>query len=452
MPTPPNLLMICVDDLAPLLGCYGHDEMHTPTSTDWPRGASASRTPIVKSPSAAPPARRSSPASSPPATASPPTTPARMRRPPASPPSRVCSAMRATTPRAHARSSTATATTAAFGMSGSTMASRPSPGPTTLPTPSPPGQAPIRKPGPATAGRSAAAPPTRSPTSPTRHTTTAPPPLGRCNNSKHILEKTRPPSSSASARSRFTSPSPLPKSIGTSTTPNRYLSPTTSTPRPACPMPRSPTTASCVITRISLKPAPSTTPPLDTSSTATAPGSPTSTHRWARSSTLSTAPAWLKIPSSSSGSTTAGPSATRGSGAKHTLRETSLHVPLLLSGPGLPAHTTVRQPVANLDLFPTLCDLLHLPPPDHLDGRSILPLIHDPDRVDPDARVFSRHEAGDSIRTPRYRYSQWTRPAEGGGGVYARTLFDLTTDPGELNNLADDPAHAATVQSLAALL
>jgi arylsulfatase A-like enzyme len=53
---------------------------------------------------------------------------------------------------------------------------------------------------------------------------------------------------------------------------------------------------------------------------------------------------------------------------------------------------------------------------------------------------------GYSVRTEKYRYTAW------GGGKQGVQLFDYAKDPGELKNLADDPAYADTVKKLKALL
>ena len=53
---------------------------------------------------------------------------------------------------------------------------------------------------------------------------------------------------------------------------------------------------------------------------------------------------------------------------------------------------------------------------------------------------------GYSVRTERYRYTEWD------GGKRGVQLYDYSVDPGELRNLADDPAHAETVKRLKAML
>ncbi len=132
---------------------------------------------------------------------------------------------------------------------------------------------------------------------------------------------------------------------------------------------------------------------------------------------------------------------------KHCLYETSLRIPLIVRAPGVTPGPT-RALVDNLDIYPTLCDLLDLPRPDHeLPGRSMVPLLDDPTAAIKD-HSLSRYHHGESVRTDRYRYSEWRRD----GRVVGRTLFDHASDPDEGRNLADDPAHGATATELAELL
>ncbi len=125
---------------------------------------------------------------------------------------------------------------------------------------------------------------------------------------------------------------------------------------------------------------------------------------------------------------------------KHCLYETSLRVPLMLRVPG-------RRPgrcdsiVDNLDIYPTFCELLDLPEPEHgLDGHSLVPTLEDPG-ASVRTHSQSRYHLGRSVRTDRYRYSRW----EDASGFHGHTLFDHAEDPDEANNLANDPTHAAVV-------
>jgi hypothetical protein len=81
-------------------------------------------------------------------------------------------------------------------------------------------------------------------------------------------------------------------------------------------------------------------------------------------------------------------------------------------------------------------------------GRSLLPLMHDPQATWADAAV-SRYHGGESIRTDRYRYSEWRDDA---GELIGRALFDHHDDPGERTNLAEAAGHQQTCNDLSAQL
>jgi arylsulfatase A-like enzyme len=54
--------------------------------------------------------------------------------------------------------------------------------------------------------------------------------------------------------------------------------------------------------------------------------------------------------------------------------------------------------------------------------------------------------AGYSLRTDRYRYTEWD------GGKQGVELYDHENDPHEFTNLAKDPKHAETAKQLSAKL
>jgi len=65
--------------------------------------------------------------------------------------------------------------------------------------------------------------------------------------------------------------------------------------------------------------------------------------------------------------------------AKQTLWEDGTRVPLIVAGPGIPEGRVCDQPVQLLDVMPTLVDLCGLPPGRPMDGRSLAPLLKNPD-------------------------------------------------------------------------
>ncbi|NBU73775.1 MAG: iduronate-2-sulfatase [Planctomycetes bacterium] len=140
---------------------------------------------------------------------------------------------------------------------------------------------------------------------------------------------------------------------------------------------------------------------------------------------------------------------------KMSLFEESARVPLVIAAPGGRSGAVAKHTVELVDVCPTLCDLAGVPLPAGVDGRSLAPLV----RADAaDREQFADRPAftevglgkfnGVSLRSGRWRYTAWQGP----DGLAGRQLYDHDTDPRELLNLADDPAHAATLQSLDAEL
>ncbi len=131
---------------------------------------------------------------------------------------------------------------------------------------------------------------------------------------------------------------------------------------------------------------------------------------------------------------------------KGRLWEEATRVPLTIHAPGLThPDSASAEAVSLLDLYPTVCDLLKVAKPAHLDGASLLPLLKDPAaRRDRPAltTMGGGDRAGYAARDRRWRYLRY---ADGG-----EELYDHDSDPHEWVNLADRPEHAAIKQALAA--
>jgi arylsulfatase A-like enzyme len=148
---------------------------------------------------------------------------------------------------------------------------------------------------------------------------------------------------------------------------------------------------------------------------------------------------------------------------KQTAFDTDIHVPLVVTGPGVPPGLKIDQMVQNIDLCPTFAELAQTPPPATVNGRSLVPLLqggavadwrnvvlvehHDPkfDATDPDADTGTVKNPAtyEAIRTATTVYVEY---------VTGETEYhDRTTDPDELANTAAS-LPAATVAKLHATI
>jgi iduronate 2-sulfatase len=143
---------------------------------------------------------------------------------------------------------------------------------------------------------------------------------------------------------------------------------------------------------------------------------------------------------------------------KMSLFEESSRVPMLIVAPGVASKGSVaKSPVSQVDLFPTLAELCGLKAPSNLQGQSLVPMLKDtsvtgrgwaitqvtrgnPATQKPNAKAKSFF--GYSLRTPRWRYTEWDEGNQG------RELYDHDADPLEQTNLASNPEHAKTVAEL----
>ncbi|HEX7273510.1 MAG TPA: sulfatase [Casimicrobiaceae bacterium] len=131
---------------------------------------------------------------------------------------------------------------------------------------------------------------------------------------------------------------------------------------------------------------------------------------------------------------------------KMTAFDTDIRVPLVVTGPGVPATTRVDEVAENIDLCPTFAELGGMAPSTSIDGRSLVPLLHGEkvdgwrslaliehhgpvrDLVDPD---FPSARSGnpttyEAIRAPGWLYAEYANGE--------REYHDLATDADELRN------------------
>ena len=132
---------------------------------------------------------------------------------------------------------------------------------------------------------------------------------------------------------------------------------------------------------------------------------------------------------------------------KTTLFENATHVPLIIATPNSKdAGQSTRSLAEMVDFYPTLAELCDLPTPGYLSGVSLAPVLKNRE-AQPRKSALTQYKGGYSLRTARYRYTQW-----GPNGQDGAELYDHQSDPGELMNLVSQPEHAPTVKRLAGQL
>lgn len=136
---------------------------------------------------------------------------------------------------------------------------------------------------------------------------------------------------------------------------------------------------------------------------------------------------------------------------KHSDFEQATHAPLIISAPGIAASTT-NASTEFVDVFPTLCDLAEVKIPETLDGKSLKPLMN---KTATSVKDFSisqyprsetksetgREVMGYSLRDKRYRYTIWmtnnyrSTQAFNADLIVGTELYDYKKDPNETTNV-----------------
>jgi arylsulfatase A-like enzyme len=123
-------------------------------------------------------------------------------------------------------------------------------------------------------------------------------------------------------------------------------------------------------------------------------------------------------------------------------------VPLIIVPPakrapaGFKAGTVSNRPVNLVDLFPTVADIGRLPIPSRLDGKSLIPLIENPNATWKDFTVTTFGRGNHAVTTNRWRYIQYF---DGGA-----ELYDRENDPNEWTNLILEKRHESVIERLKA--
>jgi N-acetylglucosamine-6-sulfatase len=148
---------------------------------------------------------------------------------------------------------------------------------------------------------------------------------------------------------------------------------------------------------------------------------------------------------------------------KQTAFDTDIHVPLIISGPGVPAGRVVSQLTSNIDLCPTFETLAGLPVPATVDGHSLAALLHGQDPPDWRQALLIEHHGPDDTPGDPDRQGQAAADPPSYEAVRTATAlyvryasgqqeyYNTSKDPYELDNIAAQGIPAELKRALTAL-
>jgi arylsulfatase A-like enzyme len=128
---------------------------------------------------------------------------------------------------------------------------------------------------------------------------------------------------------------------------------------------------------------------------------------------------------------------------KCTPHESSIHIPLLIQGPGFDYGRLVPEIVSIVDIAPTLLDAVGAAVPDSMQGRSFMPVLRSQEGRKAwrqEAFIqFSASAVGRALRTPEWTYCVIDPNRSGNtspnSGIYQEyQLYNLASDPHQLVN------------------
>ena len=123
---------------------------------------------------------------------------------------------------------------------------------------------------------------------------------------------------------------------------------------------------------------------------------------------------------------------------KANLHEEVVRVPLIFSVPGMKPGRSSSL-VELMDFYPTCTEILNLPTPDSLRGKSLMPILKDPSKTVRDTALSIHNRGfGGGLRAANWHYMKY--------GEKGEELYDMVKDPNQYTNVVNDPAYAAMLK------
>ena len=132
---------------------------------------------------------------------------------------------------------------------------------------------------------------------------------------------------------------------------------------------------------------------------------------------------------------------------KHSNFEVALQVPLIVSATNIPKNKKTNSIAELVDLYPSICDLINISKPKHLEGDSFIEALENP-LGNYKNTALARYLRGETLIADNYFYTEWRKK----GKTIAKMLYDHKIDLDENRNLVLESEYNHIVDSLSILL
>ena len=127
---------------------------------------------------------------------------------------------------------------------------------------------------------------------------------------------------------------------------------------------------------------------------------------------------------------------------KHSTFYEAVKIPFIISSPGFTKNQITESFTELVDVYPTLCDLTGINPPDYIQGKSLIPVLKNP-KYNLKNEIYTRYKQGEAVIDKNYSYTEFYE----GETYLGNMLYDHKNDLGENIDISKLPENENLVKN-----
>ena len=126
---------------------------------------------------------------------------------------------------------------------------------------------------------------------------------------------------------------------------------------------------------------------------------------------------------------------------KHSTFFEAVQIPLIISSPKYSAKDNSDSFTELVDIYPTLCELAGITPPNYIQGKSLTAVLENPKTILKD-EVYTRYKQGEAVIDKNYSYTEFVQ----GNKYLGNMLYDMKNDKEQNVDISKLPENKALVK------